>query len=405
VEGAGPLDGLRVLDFSRVLSGPHAARMLVDLGADVIKVEPPDGDLTRFTYPRINSISSFFTQQNCGKRNISLDLRRAESVDLLVDLAAHCDVVIENFRPGVMTRMGLGPAALMARNPRLIYASISGYGYTGPWQQRRAYAAVVQAESGVTELEGAATGHRSNPMMSHGDVYTGLECLAGVLAALYQRERTGRGQWVELSMTETMLSVNEHVQWEILGQPAEPDAVPSFRPGDYPVLTVANGRQVVIAGHPANDGTFGQYIAAMDREDLRDDPRLATTADRIENLHVLIDALQAWAATVPDEATVEAAFEAQGLAMGVLRTVQEVAESDWAEERGAIAAVDDRGGGTVRIPNSPWHFTDATSGVRGRPAYRGEHNREVFGELLGLDGAALDRLEADGVLSSRGPRR
>jgi crotonobetainyl-CoA:carnitine CoA-transferase CaiB-like acyl-CoA transferase len=143
----------------------------------------------------------------------------------------------------------------------------------------------------------------------------------------------------------------------------------------------------------------------MGREDLRDDPRLATTTDRIENLHVLIDAMQAWAATVPDEATVEAAFEAQGLAMGVLRTVQEVAESDWAEERGAVVAVDDRGGGTVRIPNSPWHFTDATSGVRGRPAYRGEHNREVFGELLGLDGAALDRLEADGVLSSRGPRR
>jgi len=405
VDGPGPLDGLRVLDFSRVLSGPHAARMLADLGADVIKAEPPDGDLTRFAYPRVNSISSFFTQQNCGKRNISLDLRRPEAVELLVDLAAHCDVVIENFRPGVMTRMGLGPAALMARNPRLIYASISGYGYTGPWQQRRAYAAVVQAESGMTELEGAATGHWSNPMLSHADVYSGLECLAGVLAALYQREHTGRGQWVELSMTETMLSVNEHTQWEILGREADRGAVPSFRPGDYPVLTVANGRQVVIAGHPANDGTFGQYIAAMGREDLRDDPRLATTADRIENLHVLIDALQVWAATVPDETAIEAAFEAQGLAMGVLRTVQEVAESDWAEERGAIVAVDDRGGATVRIPNSPWHFTDATSGVRGRPAYRGEHNREVFGELLGLDGAALDRLEADGVLSSRGPRR
>ena len=405
MDGAGPLDGLRVLDFSRVLSGPHAARMLADLGADVIKVEPPDGDLTRFTYPRINSISSYFTQQNCGKRNVSLDLRRPEAVELLVELAARCDVVIENFRPGVMTRMGLGPAALMARNPRLVYASISGYGYTGPWQQRRAYAAVVQAESGVTELEGAATGHRSNPVMSHGDVYTGLECLAGVLAALYQRERTGRGQWVELSMTETMLSVNEHVQWEILGREAEPGAVPSFRPGDYPVLTLGNGRQVVIAGHPANDGTFGQYIAAMEREDLRDDRRLATTADRIENLHVVIDALRAWAATIDDEATIEAAFEAQGLAMGVLRTVQEVAESDWAEERGAIVAVDDRGGGTVRIPNSPWHFTDATSGVRGRPAYRGEHNREVFGDVVGLDTATLDRLEADGVLSSRGPRR
>jgi CoA:oxalate CoA-transferase len=405
VDGPGPLDGIRVLDFSRVLSGPHAARMLVDLGADVIKVEPPDGDLTRFTYPRINSISTYFTQQNCGKRNISLDLRRPEALELLVELAAHCDVVIENFRPGVMARMGLGPEALLARNPRLVYASISGFGHSGPWQQRRAYAAVVQAESGVTELEGAATGHRANPMMSHGDVYTGLECLAAVLAALYQRDHTGRGQWVEVSMIETMLAVNEHVQWEIQGREAEPGAVPSFRPGDYPVLMLRSGRRVVIAGHPANDGTFGQYLAAMRREDLRDDPRLATTADRIRHLDVVVDALRAWAATIDDEATIEAAFEAQGLAMGVLRTVAEVADTEWAEERGAIVAVDDRGGGTVHIPNSPWRFADATTGVRGRPAYRGEHNREVFSELLGLDAASLDRLEADGVLSSRGPSR
>jgi len=379
--------------------------MLVDMGADVIKVEPPDGDLTRFTYPRVNSISTYFTQQNCGKRNISLDLRRPEALELLVELAAHCDVVVENFRPGVMARMGLGPDALLARNPRLVYASISGYGHTGPWQQRRAYAAVVQAESGATELEGTVTGIRVNPMMSHGDVYTGLECLASILAALYQRERTGRGQWVEVSMAETMLAVNEHVQWEILARPPEPGQVPSFRPGDYPVLTLRSGRRVVVAGHPASDGTFGQYIAAMGREDLRDDPRLATTADRIEHLDVLIDALGAWAAGIDDEAAIEAAFEAQGLAMGVLRTVQQIAESDWAEERGAIVAVDDRGGGTVRVPNSPWRFADATTGVRGGPAYRGEHNRDVFGDLLGLDAAALDRLEADGVLSSRGPSR
>jgi CoA:oxalate CoA-transferase len=264
---------------------------------------------------------------------------------------------------------------------------------------------VVQAESGVTELEGAATGHRANPMMSHGDVYTGLECLAAVLAALYQREHTGRGQWVEVSMTETMLAVNEHVQWEIQEREPEPGTVPSFRPGDYPVLTLRSGRRVVIAGHPANDGTFGQYLAAMGREDLRDDPRLGTTADRIRHLDVLVDALRDWAATIDDEATIEAAFEAQGLAMGVLRTVPEVAGTEWAEARGAIVAVDDRGGGTVRIPNSPWRFADATTGVRGRPAYRGEHNREVFGELLGLDAASLDRLEADGVLSSRGPSR
>jgi crotonobetainyl-CoA:carnitine CoA-transferase CaiB-like acyl-CoA transferase len=403
VTGPGPLDGIRVLDFSRVLAGPHAGRMLADLGADVIKVEPPDGDLTRYTFPRINSIASYFTQQNCGKRNISLDLTQPEAVDLLVELAARSDVVIENFRPGVMDRMGLGHDVLLRRNPRLVYASITGFGHTGPWQQRRAYAGVVQAESGVTELEGDSSGVYVNSVMSHGDVYTGLECLAAVLAALYQREHTGQGQWIDLSMTETMLSVNEHAHWELVEHDTEPEAVASFQPGDYPVLELANGRRVVIAGHPAPNGTFAQYTAAMGRPDLHDDPRLATTADRLRHHDVIVDALRQWAATIDDEAEIEAALEAQGLAMGVLRSVREVGETDWADERSAVVAVDDRAGGTVLIPNSPWHFSDAVTGVRGRPAYRGEHNHEVLGGLLGLDDATIDRLDAAGVLSSRVP--
>ena len=142
-----PLDGIRVLDFTRVLSGPHATRMLCDLGADVIKVEPPEGDLTRMTNPRVNGLATYFVQQNVGKRNISLDIHKPEAVDLLLRLASQCDVVIENFRPGVMDRMGLGYDAVAARNPRIIYASINGYGSTGPWSSRRAYAPVVGAGS------------------------------------------------------------------------------------------------------------------------------------------------------------------------------------------------------------------------------------------------------------------
>src|SRR6188768_627432 len=142
---AGPLAGVRVLDLTRVLSGPHCTRMLADLGADVIKVEPPAGDVTRFTSPRVDSLSTYFIQQNVGKRNISLDITRPEAVELLLDLADRCDVLIENFRPGVMARMGLGHEGVRARNRRLVYASISGYGSTGPWVHRRAYAPVVGA--------------------------------------------------------------------------------------------------------------------------------------------------------------------------------------------------------------------------------------------------------------------
>jgi CoA:oxalate CoA-transferase len=401
----GPLEGVTVLDLTRVLSGPHATRLMVDLGADVIKVEPPEGDLTRFTFPRRHSIATYFTQQNCGKRNLSLDMKRPEAANLLARLAERVDVLVENFRPGVMDRMGLGWDTTHARNPRLVYASVSGYGHTGPWRGRRAYAPVINAESGVTWMQGRDRGgvYRNDPM-SHGDVYTALECLAGVLAALYQRERTGQGQWVEISMAETMLSVNEHVHWELQDLDAT-GHIPSFRPADYPVLTIGDGTVVVVAGHPAAKGAADQFVIAMGRPELLDDPRFATVQARLEHFDELLATLQAWAHTFADASTFEAQLAQGGLAMGVVRTVREVADSEWAAERHGIVAVPDRGGGELRIPNSPWHFSDADTGVRGQPAYRGEHNREVLAEVLGLDGDELDELEAGGVLVSRGLRQ
>ena len=198
--------------------------------------------MTRYSFPRVNSIATYFTQQNCGKRNISLDLRQPRAVEILRELARRSHVVLENFRPGVMDRMGLGYEALAAEHPDLVYASLTGYGSTGPWAHRRAYAPVVGAESGLTWLQGEARGGSyANDPISHGDVYPALECLAGILAALYQRERTGRGQHVEVSMTATLLSINEHVHWELADTPAD-GFVASFQPGDYPVFTVGDGQ-------------------------------------------------------------------------------------------------------------------------------------------------------------------
>jgi crotonobetainyl-CoA:carnitine CoA-transferase CaiB-like acyl-CoA transferase len=393
-----------VLDFSRVLSGPHCGRMLVDLGADVIKVEPPEGDLSRFAYPRVGSIATYYAQQNCGKRNVSLDLRQPRAIELVRELAGRCDVVLENFRPGVMDRIGLGYDVLSAADPRLIYASITGYGQTGPWRDRRAYAPVVGAESGVTWMQGVARGGDfANDVMSHGDTYAALECLAGILAALYQRERDGRGQHIDVSMTETLLAVNEHAHWEILGLQTD-EHIPSFKPGDYPVLTTGDGQRVVVSGHPAGRGTFERYAAALGRPDLAADERFRDTPGRLRHFAELLAELRAAAARFPDPENLEAALAEQELAMGVLRTVKEVADSEWAAERGAIVEVPDRSGGGLRIPSSPWHFSLADTGVRGQPAYRGEHNREVLTDLCGLSGAEVEQLEADGVLSGRVPR-
>ncbi len=405
--GTGPLEGIRVLDFSRVLAGPHCGRMLRDLGAEVIKVEPPEGDLTRTSFPRVNSIATYFTQQNCGKLNVSLDLKNLTAVELLLGLVDYVDIVVENFRPGVMERMGLDYVACRARNPRIVYGSLTGYGHTGPWRHRRAYAAVIGAESGFTL--GQTNDHSRPPVsdpFSHADVYAGLECLSGILAALYQRDRTGAGQWVEVSMAETMISVNEHVHWDLrrkeIGDGA--DQVPSFHPGDYPVLVTGEGHSVVVSGHPADQGTFERYMRTIGRPDLIDDERFASVGTRRRHLAALVGYVSQWAAAQGDLFQIERSFEAEGLAMGVLRTVEEIAETEWAREREAVAEIDDRGGGTVRIANSPWHFSESDTGARGSPAYRGEHNREVFGRLLGVDDARLDELEAAGVLSSRIPR-
>lgn len=400
-----PLEGLRVLDLTRVLSGPHCTRMLADLGAEVIKVEPPAGDLTRFAAPRVNSLSTYFVQQNTGKRNMSLDLSNPEAVELLLRLSEHCDVLIENFRPGVMDRMGLGYDVVAARNPRIVYASITGYGTTGPWVRRRAYAPVVGAETGITKAQGDARGGSyANDPHSHADVYTSLETCSGILAALYQRERTGRGQWIDVAMAQTMMYVNEHLHDALWDGEVASDVIRSFQPGDYVVVEVANGEQVVVAGHPAERGTFDFFMAAMGRPDLLTDERFATVGARLAHFDELRAEIEAFARTVPDGETFEEIFSQHQLAVGVLRSAREIADTEWAAARDAVVEVSDRGSGTVRIPNAPWRFSDAPGvGVHGEPRYRGEDNRAVLGELLGMDDAELDRLERDGVLSSRGP--
>jgi CoA:oxalate CoA-transferase len=401
-----PLDGLRVLDFTRVLSGPHCTRMLADLGAEVIKVEPPAGDVTRFSAPRRHGMPSYYAQQNTGKRSISFDLGRPEGRDLALRLTDHADVIVENFRPGVMERFGLGYETVAARNPRVVYASITGYGVTGPWRDRRAYAPVVQAETGLTKSQGdhGRNGVYRTDRHSHADVYTSLDAAAGILAALYQRERTGRGQWIDVAMAQVMMYVNEHMHDDLWDDEIDPDWVRSFGNEHQPVVTVANGDAVAIAGCPTAKGNFEMYMGAIDRQDLVDDPRFATVAARWDHLDEIQALIADYASRVPDAVALEARFSKFKLAVGQIRSTREVAESDWARDRDAIVHVDDRGGGTIRLPNAPWKFSDAHGvGVHGTPRYRGEDNAEVLREVLGLSDDEIRELGDSGVLSSHVP--
>ncbi|MEO5900809.1 MAG: CaiB/BaiF CoA-transferase family protein [Ilumatobacteraceae bacterium] len=402
--GSRPLEGVRVLDLTRVLSGPHSTRMLLDLGAEIIKVEPPAGDTTRFSMPRINGVATYFAQQNVGKRNISLDLNKREALQILLDIAEISDVVVENFRPGVAERMGLGYDAIAARNPRIVYASISGYGQDGPWVQRRAYAPVVQAEVGYATLQARGRGGvAANDSFSHADVYTGMECCTAILAALFQRERTGRGDKIDVSMAQSMLYANEHVHDELWDGEIDPNWIRSFGSAESPVLIAANGEEVIIAGHPLENGIFTKLMIAAGRGELNDDPRMASIASRRQHFVEIDGIIRDWAATMPNAEAVEAALSIHKLATGRLRSVREICDTDWAAARDAVVTTSDRGGGTFRIPNAPWRFAGSKIGITGNVRYRGEDNHEVLAELLHLDDEQLKQLDADGVLSSRVP--
>ena len=397
-----PLEGVRVLDFTRVLSGPHATRMLCDLGADVIKVEQPTGDLTRFSSPRVNSNATYFIQQNVGKRNISLDLTKPEAVEIVKQLIEKCDVLIENFRPGVMARLGLDEKTLRKKNPRLVYASITGYGNTGPWVNRRAFAPVINAEMGLTKRQGDARGGQyANDPFSHADVYTAIECASAILAALFQRERNGEGQYIDLSMAQTLLYVNEHAHDDLWEEPVSPDAIRSFRPEDYAVLTTKDGITSVVSGHPAERGTFDFFVAAMQAPHLLNDERFKTVALRIKNFAELMQLIKDWALTIETVDELERRLDENKLAMGQMRTVSEVAKTKWASERNAFVEVDDRGDGKVKLPNSPWMFSGSDTSTRGITKYRGEDNAEVLRELLGLSAEQIKDLSDREIISQR----
>ncbi len=397
-----PLEGVRVLDFTRVLSGPHATRMLCDLGADVIKVEQPTGDLTRFSSPRVNSNATYFIQQNVGKRNISLDLTKPEAVEIIKQLIEKCDVLIENFRPGVMARLGLDEKTLRKKNPRLVYASITGYGNTGPWVNRRAFAPVINAEMGLTKRQGDARGGQyANDPFSHADVYTAIECASAILAALFQRERNGEGQYIDLSMAQTLLYVNEHAHDDLWEEPVSPDAIRSFRPEDYAVLTTKDGITSVVSGHPAERGTFDFFVGAMQAPHLLNDERFKTVALRIKNFAELMQLIKDWAQTIETVDELERRLDENKLAMGQMRTVREVAKTKWASERNAFVEVDDRGDGKVKLPNSPWMFSGSDTSTRGKTKYRGEDNAEVLRELLGLSAEQIKDLNNREIISQR----
>ncbi|MDM0037396.1 CaiB/BaiF CoA-transferase family protein [Variovorax sp. J22G21] len=400
---AAPLEGLRVVDFTRVLSGPSCTKTLRDLGAEVTKIEPPAGDLGRAGVPHVGTMSMYYAQQNAGKRNISLDLNWPEAREIVGDMCRSADVIVENFRPGTLARFGFGYDDVVKINPKIVYVSISGYGQTGPWRNRPAFAPTVHAETGLTDIlqkhyEGAMVEPR-NDACSHADVYTGLQGVIAVLAALRHRERTGEGQYVDVCMAATMLSVNERAGALLTGLDVK-DEPYALSANESPLFELPDGRKLTIASSPVASPMFLKYCSMMRRTDLFTDPRFASATQRKANLESLMAEVKAWILTFTDLDLLQAQVSEAGLAIGIVRSTQDLAESEWAKDWGAIVNVDDRDGGTVRMPGPPWRFGSSELPAPGVPYFQGESNSAVLGEL-GLTEERIEALRTQGVLRSR----
>ncbi|WP_025735697.1 CaiB/BaiF CoA transferase family protein [Mycobacterium genavense] len=396
-----PLDGVRVIDFTRVLAGPHCTKHLLDLGAEVIKIEPPHGDISRLAFPRQDEISGYYAQQNAGKRNLSIDLNVPDARDAVLRLCDTADIIVENFRPGALASLGLDYQSVAARNPAVVYASISGYGQTGPWRTRMAYAPTVQAEVGFTQNTlrqfGVDGVDRRSDSLSHGDIYAGLHAAIAVLAALQHRRITGEGRYVDVAMAAVLTSLNERVHYDLsdvdLGE-----ETPILGATDCVFFTSPEGHQFVSPMSLVGSMSFPFYLHAMRRADLGDDPRFRTPELRRQNLAALHEIVQTWIYTFDSMDSLDAQFDEAKIATGQLRDMVEFSETDWAKGWGVTREVSDRHGGSITIPAPPWHFSGHDDTLSSQlPARQGEHNEEILKEI-GLTADEIEALVQSGAL-------
>ena len=410
-----PLQGIRVLDLSRVIAGPYAGRLLSDLGADVVKVEPPDGDLTRIWGEERHGVSGFFQQHNAGKRDVGIDLGVAGGRDLVVRLAAVSHVVIENFRAGVADRLGIGWRDLSAANPSLVMLSVSGFGLGGPDSDRPAYAPVLQADAGFVRRQTSwdagladptmapVVDYRPiDPMLSISDSFSAMHGTIAVLAAIRHAERTGVGNHIDMSMLDATLATDDYIHHAIDGSEVKRlggEYWPAPLPEDVdPTTDDGLGRWLLVsAAFPHMFRRLCDVHGLVDPA-----PRNADLATKVRLRRA---AAHDWFSSFTVRALLIAALEKCGFAWGELRTPEGALASPTAVHREVVAQVDDRGGngGTRGVIQTPYRFSNVASGVRAGAPHRGEHNAEILAEWLGMDAAGAEALAESGVLHTSVP--
>jgi CoA:oxalate CoA-transferase len=394
--GAELLNGLRVLDFSRVLAGPFCTALLADLGAEVIKVEPPGGDDYRHIGPFKEGESALFLLMNRGKKGLTLNLKSARGAALAQELAGKSDVVVENFKPGVAGRLGVDHETLRAINPRLVYASISGFGQSGPFADRPAYDIIAQAMAGLMSVTGDPEGPPTRTGESMADLCGGLYAAWAIMAALFARERSGQGRRIDVAMFDSIFSLLPTALAQYLYAGTTPGRTGNRHPLSSPFgsFRAADG-EVIIA--VANNALFARLAEAMGAPDLVGDPRFASDELRTCNEPALRAAIEAWSGRLTVAEVVEI-LEGHGVPASPIWTVEQAAGSAQVAFRKLLATVEHPRLGEIPLIEQPVHFSDAPRGRHAPPPLLGEHSEAVLGELLGIDRAEIEALRRDGVI-------
>lgn len=395
------LTGIRVLDFTRALAGPTCARLFAEMGADVIKVESaPGGDMTRNVSKMRNERSLYYVQQNLNKKSVCVDFRQPEGLALVRELVPHCDVVVENFKPGVMADMGLDYDSLKALREDIILCSISALGQKGPLSHKPGYDFIAQAYSGVTSMIGERDESPYIPLLGLGDVTTGVHGAFAIAAALLHRARTGRGQHLDIALLDCYYHCHEV-------------NVHQYSASHGEIKPTRAGRHIAyVCPAGVYRGTGGDIMlmaflqhwkdlcAAMERPDLVAHPDWSTDAIRLANLPRVVALIEAWFQTFPDVASAIAHLERYNVPCAPILSIEETVNHPHLIERGTVRTINDPIAGEFQIPGMPIR----TSGYRADLPYvaplLGEHNLEVLSRLLGKTPAEVDALVAAGVLQS-----
>lgn len=405
---SGPLKGVRILDFSRILAGPFCSQILADYGADVIKVESPhQGDETRSWQgkdeaadwnPSSGPISFYFASVNRNKRSITLDLKKPEALEIVYELAKSTDVVLENFVPGAADRLGVGYERLSGINPGIVYASISGYGSSGPYSKRAGYDAIAAAEGGLMHITGHADGSPVRPGLGMTDMATGLYTHGAIMAALYSRDRTGKGQHISSSLFETQISLLINIGANWLNRGVEGQRYGAAHPSIVPYNTWKCKDDLYLTVAANNDRQFRILCERLARSDLLEDDRFATNAKRVEHRSLMDEIFDKAFRSKSSEEWLRV-LDGSGLAHGTVNTIQKAFEHPQTQARDMVQPMewDAVQSGSWKGIGPAVKFEKTEASINSRPPLLGEHTSEVLAELGYSDGE-IEKLRESGAI-------